>query len=51
MRQANELGAKYALIIGDNELEKNTVILKDMSSGEQKELKQEDLIKELKDRV
>ena len=48
MRTANDLGAKFVLIIGEDELKKNIVTLKNMSSGEQKELKSEELIKELK---
>lgn len=48
MRKANDLGAKYVLMIGEDELKKNIVTLKDMTSGEQKEVKAEDLIKELR---
>jgi len=48
MRTANDAGAKFVLIIGEDELKKNIVTLKNMSSGEQKELKSEELIKELK---
>ena len=48
MRRADDLGARYVLIIGEDELKKNVVTLKDMVSGEQKEVKSEDLIKELK---
>jgi len=48
MRRANDLGARHVLIIGENELKKNAVTLKDMTSGEQKEVKQEDLINEIK---
>lgn len=47
MRKANDLNAKFVLIIGENELKNNAVTLKDMASGEQKEIKQSDLIKEL----
>jgi histidyl-tRNA synthetase len=45
MRAANDSGAKLVLIIGENELKKNVVTLKDMGSGEQKEVKYEDLVK------
>ncbi len=48
MRKANDLGAKYVLIIGEDELKKNTVMLKDMVSGEQREVGQDILITELK---
>ena len=44
MRKASDLKVKFALIIGEDELKKNTVMLKDMNSGEQKEIKNSDLI-------
>lgn len=47
LRKANSLGVRFAVIIGEEELKKNTVSLKDMVSGEQKEIKQEQLITEL----
>lgn len=48
MRKAGDLQAGYVLIVGEDELKKNTVTLKDMSSGVQKEVKTEDILKELK---
>ena len=48
MRAANDAGATFVLILGDNELEKNTLVLKDMSSGEQKQVKMQDFITEIK---
>jgi len=48
LRRANDLSAGLVLIIGEDELKKGVVTLKDMVSGEQKEVKQEDLIKSLK---
>ncbi len=48
MRKANDLNARFVLIIGDDELKKDVVTLKDMVSGEQKEIKQENLIESLK---
>ncbi|MFH1397478.1 MAG: histidine--tRNA ligase [Candidatus Omnitrophota bacterium] len=48
MRLANDLKAKFVIIIGDDELKKNVVTLKNMSSGEQREVKSEDLLGELK---
>jgi histidyl-tRNA synthetase len=47
LRRANDLSAKYVLIIGEDELQKNVVTLKDMVSGGQKEVKYESLIKEI----
>lgn len=48
MRRANDLHAGYVVIIGEDELKKNAVTLKDMASGGQREVKYEDLIKEVK---
>jgi histidyl-tRNA synthetase len=36
MRQANSLGIAYALILGEQEISKRNVMLRDMKSGEQK---------------
>lgn len=47
MRRANDLKARFAIIIGENELAKGTVMFKDMLSGEQKEVSTKDLLKEL----
>jgi histidyl-tRNA synthetase len=49
MRKADDLKAACVLILGEDELKKNTVTLKDMTTGKQKEVGQEDLIRELKD--
>jgi histidyl-tRNA synthetase len=48
MRAADDLAARIVLIIGEDELKKNVVTLKDMQSAEQKEVKPENLIIELK---
>jgi len=48
MRVANDLNAGFTIIIGEDELKKGVLTLKDMVSGEQKEVKQEDLVKEVK---
>ena len=50
-KYADRLGAKYAVVIGDNELETGVATLKDMEKGEQSEVKFDDLIKELKNRI
>ena len=47
LRRANDLGAAFVLIIGEDELQKGVVMLKDMESGKQREIRQEDLIREL----
>lgn len=44
LRQANKLNAKFVVIIGDNELEKETLLLKNMASGEQKEIRKEEIM-------
>lgn len=46
-KQADRSKAKNTLVIGDDEIERNIVSLKDMDSGEQKEISIDDLIKEL----
>jgi len=50
MRVANDLGSKHVLILGEDELKKNVVTVKDMESGEQKEVKSGELITEIKAR-
>ncbi|MFH1339374.1 MAG: histidine--tRNA ligase [Candidatus Omnitrophota bacterium] len=47
MRQANELGARFCVIIGEDELAKGVVSLKDMVTGAQEEVREDNLIKEL----
>ncbi len=50
-KYADRLGAKYAVVIGDNELETGVATLKDMEKGEQTEVKFDELISELKNRI
>ena len=38
MKQANKAGAKYVLIVGDDEIEKGTGVLKDMETQQQQEV-------------
>ncbi|WLD75529.1 histidine--tRNA ligase [Mogibacterium neglectum] len=47
MKYANKLNARYSVVIGENEIEKGIVILKNMQSGEQKEIKAIDITKEI----
>ncbi len=47
LRQANDLSARFVLLLGDNEIEKGTLSLKDMRSGEQKEINALDLTREI----
>jgi histidyl-tRNA synthetase len=44
---ANSLGARCAVIVGDDEIEKGSYVLRDMSTGEQKNLREEELISTL----
>lgn len=46
-KYANKVNAKYTVVIGESEIEKNVVTLKDMESGEQKEVSIDQLIDEL----
>ncbi len=46
-KYADRLNAKYTLVIGENELEKGVVSLKDMSKSEQREVKIEDIFEEI----
>lgn len=48
MRRANDLKARFVLIIGDDELKKNVIMCKDMASGEQKEVAEAEIINHLK---
>jgi len=49
LRQANNLGAQHAIIIGDEEIESGTVSLRDMTTSEQKTVKVSVLPELLKD--
>jgi histidyl-tRNA synthetase len=45
LKYANKKGIPYVIIIGPEEASKNVVKLKDMKTGEQKELNQQELLK------
>ena len=47
MRQANTLGATHTIIIGEDELKDGLVMLRDMSDGEQKRLKFDEVLEKL----
>ena len=38
MKYADKIGAKYVLMLGDNEIETGTAVLKEMATGEQREV-------------
>jgi histidyl-tRNA synthetase len=44
MRRADKIGARYAVIIGDNELASATATLRDLKTSSQSEVAQEDLV-------
>jgi histidyl-tRNA synthetase len=41
---ANNIGSRYALIIGDDEITRGNYVLRDMTSGEQKQVNEAELI-------
>ena len=47
MRQANNLGARFCIIIGEDELSKGLVSLRDMESGQQERISENELLKHL----
>lgn len=47
MKQANKLGVKYAVIIGENEVKEASVMLKNMETGEQEKVEAKDLVNKL----
>ena len=51
MRRANDLKAKFTLILGDDELHKNIIVLKDMQSSQQEEIPLDKVVKYLKEKV
>jgi histidyl-tRNA synthetase len=48
MREANNLGVKFVVILGEDELKSHTFSLKNMQNGTQKKVKKEEIIKNLK---
>ena len=42
MKYANKIGARYVIVVGDNELETGVAQLKDMDKGEQTEVSLDD---------
>ena len=48
MRKANKMGATMALILGEQEQQNKTVLVKNMMTGDQKEVAQIDVVSHLK---
>ena len=46
-KYADRLGARYTVVIGDNELAEGSVSVKEMATSQQKQVKLEDLLEEL----
>ena len=51
MKKADSSGARYAIIIGQEEIEQETVQVKDLRSGEQHQIAREDLVPVLNQRL
>lgn len=51
MKYANNVNAKYVVVLGDNEIDSNQVKLKDMESGEEKEILLSNIEEEIKSRI
>ena len=47
---ANKIGARFSLILGDNEIAQQTYLLKDMSSTDQESLTRGELVGRIKDK-
>ena len=47
MKYADKIGALYSVVLGDNELETDTCVLKCMSTGETTEIKISDISESL----
>lgn len=48
MKYANKLGAYYSIVLGDNEIDTNKAFLKNMDTGEEKEISLDTVIDRLK---
>lgn len=48
MKQADRLNAKYTIVIGDQELEKNEIDIKNMATGESEKVKLDELVQYFK---
>jgi len=51
LRIADKNGKKWCLILGENEIEKGVVILKNMVSGYQEEINEKEIIKVIKEKI
>ena len=51
MKQANRIGARHVIILGDEEIEKNKIVLRDMQTGDQKEVSIQEIVKTIKQEI
>jgi histidyl-tRNA synthetase len=51
MKQANRLGARYAVILGEDELAREAAVLRDLQTSEQTEIKLTELVGEIQKRI
>jgi len=51
MKYANKIGAMFTMVLGDNEIEQNTAKIKNMDSGEEKEISLDDVSDVLFDEI
>jgi histidyl-tRNA synthetase len=51
MRRADKLGASYVLIVGDQELEKEAAVLRDMKTKSQERVPMQDLVSSVVNRI
>ncbi|MBQ6826106.1 MAG: histidine--tRNA ligase [Clostridia bacterium] len=51
MKYANKIGAKFTLVLGDSEVESGKAKLKNMASGEEREIKLSELVEELGEEI
>ena len=51
LNRANSLGARYVIIIGQKEALEESVVLRDMETGRQEEIKVNKIIEEIKKRL
>jgi histidyl-tRNA synthetase len=49
MKYANKIGARFTMVLGDNELDQGVARMKNMATGEQREIRLSDLIASLYD--
>jgi histidyl-tRNA synthetase len=47
LRDANKFKARFAIILGESEMENNTVTLKNLDNGEQETVTQKDIIQKM----